>query len=439
MTETIRFTGQWPPLAVAMLALVAAAAVVAWYARESRSLASPYHVLLPALRGAAVAMAILTLAGPVWHRREVIGTLGRVIFAVDTSASMSLTDSSDDASDASRLQRASRLLAGDSAQAGWLEALARSHVVDVIAFDGEAARTVWTSRSSAETPTLGELSADGLTTDLALPLRSILPDSDSNVPPAGDAPPGEVGTGNAGDTESAAGGAIGSTASGDGERATRTAMVLMSDGRDTSGSSASDIAAELSARAVTVHAIGMGNDHEPADLGVLDVTAPESVASDGRLAGGIVVKQQGRVGETLRLRIESSEQTVWQESVQVQSDGQRSVPFTIPVAPILQRIREASSDRVRRNTVVMDLSAVVEPIAGDLTTDNDRFPFRVAATTRQRRLLVLEGSSRWELRYLRKPVRPRSAVAGRYDFVRPRDGYRGTGARQRAGPVPRHA
>ena len=104
--SSLRFAGDLSPLLIAFIAVAAALAVMLLYFRESRQLAMPYSYLLPALRAAAVVLVILILAGPVWHRRQVIGQLGRVVFAVDVSASMSINDSSQTPSSPARMERA---------------------------------------------------------------------------------------------------------------------------------------------------------------------------------------------------------------------------------------------------------------------------------------------------------------------------------------------
>ena len=89
---TIRFAGDLSPLVAFSLMGLAVVLVVWFYLRETRAISSPYNYLIPGLRAAAVALTILILAGPVMHRRVTIGTLGRVIFAIDNSQSMSLED-----------------------------------------------------------------------------------------------------------------------------------------------------------------------------------------------------------------------------------------------------------------------------------------------------------------------------------------------------------
>src|SRR5262249_52326149 len=51
---------------------------------------------LPAMRATALAMIVVMLAGPVLHHRKTIGQLAKLWVFVDTSKSMSITDSSMD-------------------------------------------------------------------------------------------------------------------------------------------------------------------------------------------------------------------------------------------------------------------------------------------------------------------------------------------------------
>ncbi|HEX7898918.1 MAG TPA: PA14 domain-containing protein [Planctomycetota bacterium] len=88
----LKFLGDWNPWLGAAVAL--ALGFLAWriYRRESRSRASKLAWILPALRCAAIALAVLILTGPVLHRRHVVGERGRVLVFVDASASMGLSD-----------------------------------------------------------------------------------------------------------------------------------------------------------------------------------------------------------------------------------------------------------------------------------------------------------------------------------------------------------
>jgi hypothetical protein len=90
----LKFLGDWNPWLGALVALALAALAWRIYRRETRSRSSKLAWILPALRCAAIAMAVFILTGPVLHRRHVVGERGRVLVFVDASASMGLNDES---------------------------------------------------------------------------------------------------------------------------------------------------------------------------------------------------------------------------------------------------------------------------------------------------------------------------------------------------------
>ncbi len=399
LTGSIRFAGDIPAPLVLAGALAAAFVVMWYYMRETRTLATPYSYLLPALRGSAVALVILVLAGPVWHRRQVIGTLGRVVFAIDTSASMSITDSANADESEARIRRATRLLAGTEAASGLIQQLSETHEVEVVTFDGENTVAVWSSSqprskdvdsrdSSLEASLESSLliSATGSRSDLSAPLRSsafeLITDPDAS----------------SGEDE-------------DSDSEVRSAMVLMSDGRHNLGPSPVNAAQQMGATSMQVMTLGMGSEDEPADIGVVEIVRPDSVASDATLSGNVVLKQFGVSGKPISVRIEHLGETVWQRTVTPSTDGELEVPFEFEVEKLVEDAKNDAVRGVSRSAVALDLRAVVDsPEARDVVnpsgnpgvlSQNNAMSFRVAAATRDRRLLILDGSSRWETRYLR--------------------------------------
>lgn len=382
----IRFAGDLPAWLVAVFALVAVVAVLVLYQRETRLIRPPYQYLLPALRASAIAMVIFILAGPVWHRRQVIGTLGRVVFAVDTSRSMSLTDSQSDAERENRLQRASQWLLGTATEPGWLEQIDKTHAIDVVAFSQGDPVSVWSSDDGSELPTALDWSADGPATNLSQPLQSIL--ATTNLDSASDGQSSDSGSGDAVDS------------------VRRAAVVLMTDGRDTDnakrlGRSAVSVAKQLASGGTAVNTLGFGSVDEPPDVGIVEVIRPETVAAEGKLAGQVIVKRFGGQDEPVLVRIESDGETVWQKSISIANTGQKSIPFEIDVAELVESIRARAPRGIDRTNEVLQLVAKIESGGADYSPDNNVSNFRIAASTQNRRLMILDGSSRWETRYLK--------------------------------------
>lgn len=361
MINSLRFAGDLHPALVIGFALIMALLVAWMYLRETRILDSSYSYLLPGLRGTAVALTILILAGPVWHRRQTIGTLGRVIFAVDQSKSMSATDSIATDSNPSRLSRACRLLIGTESAVGWLEQLQSTHSIDVVAFSEGDPVLAWSNRGETEIPLSFDLDPDGRSTDLT---SALLTASNRSA----DEPP--------------------------------TAVVLLTDGRNNSNTSPFDIAARIKSQGATVHAIGIGSADEPDSMVITRVNHPETTAADAPLIGSISVRQSGFKGKPAEVTIKHHGEVVWQKSITPKT-AVTSVPFEIDVAEIVKKISSASPRGVQHSIAVIDLQASVQPTEGDNWAKNETRSFRVAASTSDRRLLIVDGSSRWETRYMK--------------------------------------
>lgn len=372
LNASLRWTGDVPGGLVVLIALIAAGMVVVYYQRETKSIPTPASFLIPSLRGAAVALAIVTLAGPVWHRETTVGTLGRVIFAVDVSDSMTLTDTMEtergDAPESSsapnRIQRADQLLQGTSQVEGWVDRLKSTHHVEVLRF------------------------SEGDQTDIASALSAVSQSRSDRL---------------AGDDDS---------------DSVRTAVVLMSDGRHNvnrrsgvvnanqdTGSPVGE-ADRLRTTGAAVHAIGMGVLDEPPGFGIAAVDRPSSVSVDGTLKGTVVLNQSKSVGKTVSVNVETARGlSLFQTDVTLTGNPQQTVPFQWKVQDVLRRIADDAGSDIRRSAIVMDLRAVVRSAAGDPTEDvlkqNNQFAFRVSAAAKKNRLMILDGGSRWETRYLK--------------------------------------
>ncbi len=412
----LRFSTDWPTWLVWSAALVVGVLVMALYLRETSKLDAPWSWILPAMRGTAVVLACLLLAGPVWHHRQIIGSPARIVWAIDRSQSMGERDSQTSTS-STRLRRATDLLFGQENNEGWIEELRDTHLMDVVTFD-ETTELAWSSSGQDDAPELAgnqapsnlgddpaaQLdtesrtlleTAGGVLTDLSSPLRAVA-DSDKA-------------SGNETDADEA----LAATT----ETVSSRAVVLFTDGRDSAGrADAGEVATRLADAGWKVHAIAMGSVEEAADVGVVDVDVPERVADDGRLAGRVWVKHFGSTGQTVRVNIRNGESVIWSETIPVSGDGKTPVDFDFPVEPLMRQAAERDVRGVNRDSVALSLSADVSvvgasaaggenaattQVTNDTRSANDSIDFRVAAASRDRHLLILDGSSRWEMRYLR--------------------------------------
>ena len=396
-SDSIRVGGNLPLWAVLLLAVVVAVLCGALYLRETRRLSGPAAYALPALRAAAIAMTILTLAGPVWHHETVVGTLGRVVLALDASASMSIRDPGggpdDDAGNQPGVPRRYDRVVDDLTRrqpgqsTSLLQQLRQQHNVEVATFDsrplqfvtgidvasGSDSRGAVRSATAQIADQLRGRPVDGNRTDLSVAINLQMAGQSTKVGrQIGADPP--------------------------------AAVVVLSDGCDNVDGNLPVATAVAGTGGPTIHTVGYGSVGAIPDIGIDYVEHPASVAEDGTLTATVGIKRVGTEG-SCRVSVTCRDRTVWQKIIQ--PDGGSAVVVEMPASTLNDDDDTGNIGPDRRQPQIYELTATIEsvddslPVGDEATDQNNRFDFRVARAERRRELLILDGSPRWEIRYLR--------------------------------------
>ena len=389
---TLRFLDSATQPAGLLLAVVAAVATGLLYLRETRHQRQPYAWSLPLLRTLAILLVAAMLLRPVLFHRERTGELGRVVVAIDDSASMERADpstsserkraiaaslgwiepngsateatpqplSSEVAARFDRSTRRRRLRAAVF-ESNLLNNLATEHDVAVVALRGStAARLAAPPPGERFEPPTDE-PADA--TDLATPLLSA----------AGNGSP--------------------------------QAVVLLTDGQHNAGPSPLQTATLLRQQGIPLHVVAFGPDAAPPDLAVVDIAVPESVGRRDRLAGSVELNDTLTPGDPFELTITSDGVEVWSQSLVAAGQGRRSVEFDLSAETLLgdatERDRRDGPAGVRRQTEAVDLAATVRPAVADAEPGNDRRETRLHVRLSRQSALLIDGRPRWESRYVR--------------------------------------
>lgn len=426
----LSFQGEYPLAMIVVVGTAVGVAVGWYYRRETLGLAAPLSWLLPTLRGAAIFLTLMMLAGPVLQRTTEIGEVGRVDVFVDASGSMLATDLASatgvspegttgvapeartvgqnhpDAK--TRLQRAAELLLGGAITPGWLQSVRETHHVYLHKLVDDDAVLIWDSRSDlpiprtldavdvtpSDTPSQA-LAADerppatGTRTNLADPIAGRVMATEG-LGGLSDSAPDAASSDAA--PESSVGGSVG---------VPRRAVLLLTDGQHNSGGSPQKLAQRLGDAAVPLFAIGLGSRVEPRDVAVLGINVPPSVSATGRASGEVTIKDLAGEGERIRLRIMMGGETVWQKTLASEGRPTRRVPFDFAVGPLVSQVQTADVGGIERTRVTLPLAVVIDPTEGQYDAGNDRLDFRISANLRKRRLLIVDSRSRWETRYIR--------------------------------------
>jgi hypothetical protein len=181
----------------------------------------------------------------------------------------------------------------------------------------------------------------------------------------------------------------------------RGAVVLFSDGQHNEGESPVEVAKILAGRGLPLYTVGFGSQNRPRDLAVVKVEAPDSVFFEDRISGQITLKDDLPAGLPFTVMVQDRDKVLWQQQLVSDGSNVRKVPFSFPLGEtVKERLKDKSGD-TEPTAVPLELKVSVSTVEGDRELANNATNMRVRALTQKRRILILDGRSRWETRYLR--------------------------------------
>ncbi|MEZ5300226.1 MAG: VWA domain-containing protein [Verrucomicrobiales bacterium] len=268
-----------------------------------------------------------------------------------------------------RWERTQRLLLGEG---GALPKLAEGHDIELLALRGGDANSIWWQRrggkkTSGDLPGEFGLPADGDGTDLAEAISRALD----------------------GQSEGAG-------------------VILISDGQHNTDSAPGDVAALLGRNRVPIFAIGTGTDKPTADVSVISVTAPGTVFSEDTVSGQLTINDEMKPGVAYRASIHYGDEMLWEKDFNTTNGSKRVFDYEFPIKKLVEAAEAARDpEKGALRNVPLAFSVKVEPKGGEeelaqiehVTANNER-PMFVQAVTQKRKVLILDGRPRWEMRYL---------------------------------------
>lgn len=181
----------------------------------------------------------------------------------------------------------------------------------------------------------------------------------------------------------------------------RTAVVLLTDGRHNAGESPVQVARVLGGQSIPIHTVGFGAVREPPDLALLDVEHPDLVFQKDRVRGTLLIKDQMPAGQAFVAQIGYGDEILWQKQLTTQDVRLRRVEFDFSVDELVEGLGATFDPEVKHHALPLTLQATLAPLEGETETSNNEMEFRFSAITQSYRILLIDGRSRWETRYLR--------------------------------------
>ncbi len=324
------FTAGWPGWLPWLLLLVATAAIAWMLVRRRREGTLPQLAVLGLLQVAMIALVIVVLMQPALRTEQLKPGENVVALVADRSASMAYGQ------DVPRL---------DIARDNLLEAVADADVTPQLFALAEGAENA---------DDLLALQPDGAATSIGDSLVDII------------------------------GGA---------RAQSLAAVILASDGVDTTGGVTAEQLAQIAAFGVPVHTIGVGRERIPEDIELVQVVTPQKALPNSTVTARVGIRHD--VGGEARVRVYDGDELLATELVRLSDNA------TMTTAPISIDLRDAGYHRLQFS---------IEGQDDEQERRNNERSALVKVEEQQFRVLYFEGEPRWEYKFMRRALDPEGDI-----------------------------
>lgn len=420
----LRFSGDLGPWTALLLAVVCAVLCWRYYHRDVRELRSRLRWLLPLLRCVALMLILLILCGPILHHRSIIGEPGRLTIYLDGSRSMELRDEQLSEEQRIRIAQRMNLLSEEQSDPATAEVQSALELLDQIPRWQRAATALFDGRESVlqQLSELHHVDVRVLHGDevLSVDLQNIgVAEEAESVDPleilgevyAAPADVSELGSGlsavsgsvsrdTIADEEAAATSVPTPASEGTSSRAGSLA-VLISDGQHNGAGSPLQSARDLGTQGVRLYPIAMGAAEEAADLAVLRVEHPDRVFREDELRGEITIRDRVPTGQLFVIQVRHDGRVLWQDQQVTQNSEERRVSFAFSPREILGDADTVDVQGRQPDSLPVELEVSLSSLADESEIANNTAVASLSVVMQSYQVLLLDGRSRWETRYLK--------------------------------------
>jgi hypothetical protein len=182
---------------------------------------------------------------------------------------------------------------------------------------------------------------------------------------------------------------------------TSETLVLLSDGRHNYGRDPLAVTEQLTRSGVQIYAIGFGHPPTTSELALQQFVLPERVVRSDTLRGSIVLHQRLATGTRFSLQIALAGQSVWQLTAIANDEAHRVLEFTLSVEELYQRALQAYPTGTAVTNLPLKLTASLSVEGTTESPANNSLEGYCLIAAHKSRLLIIDGRSRWETRYLK--------------------------------------
>ena len=181
----------------------------------------------------------------------------------------------------------------------------------------------------------------------------------------------------------------------------KTAIVLITDGQHNSGPSPLQTALVLGSQGVPFFSVSLGASQQAADLAVIGLEHPDLVFQKDHVRGVLVVRDQMMPGKPFVAQISYQDEVLWQQQLETQNVAERRIEFDFEIDELVTKLGAQFASDIKQHAVPLEFQASIAALPEESETDNNQRSMRLAAIVSSYKVLLVDGRSRWETRYLR--------------------------------------
>lgn len=181
----------------------------------------------------------------------------------------------------------------------------------------------------------------------------------------------------------------------------KTAIVLITDGQHNSGPSPLQTAQVLGGQGIPFFSVSLGASQQAADLAVVGLEHPDLVFQKDHVRGVMVVRDQMMPGKPFVAQISYQDEVLWQQQLETQNVAERRIEFDFEIDELVTKLGAQFASDIKQHAVPLEFQASIAALPEESETDNNQRSMRLAAIVSSYKVLLVDGRSRWETRYLR--------------------------------------
>lgn len=180
-------------------------------------------------------------------------------------------------------------------------------------------------------------------------------------------------------------------------------MVLVTDGESNSGGNPVEIARQSG---IPIYTVGVGDPQMPQDIQILKVEASPIAYAGHILPVKAILKSSGYDGREVKISLSGGSQNApMLDSVSLKLDSQRS-----------EQIADLQFKPQQEGTFNFVVSVPPEP--GEVTTQNNDFPFIIKVVKTKLKVLYIDSGPRWEFTFLKRALQQDPNIDATYLVIK---------------------